>query len=475
MAAKTTLNAKNLEALGAIRLSELLIEISMGSASSKRRLRLELAGAQSSAEVAREVRKRLSSIERSRTIINWRKIRALKSDLETQRRVMTETIAKSDPDEALDLLWRFLGLAESIFARCDDSNGLIIESFHAACLDLGAVAEMVPGSKRLPEQALAAIQRNGYGEYDPLIPALAPALGKDGLERLKALLATWAEEPAETPADRVTIGRSMNGPVHADEVSGRHRETAIRMALEQIADAQGDVDAFIAQQSKQASTVPGIAAEIALRLLKVGRSEEALVAIDKAKPTGRTGLDLEWQEARVAVLEALGRLPEAQAFRWQCFERELSVDHLKAFIKRLADFDDIEAEEKAFAHVHAVDDVHSALVFFASWPAPAEAARLVLGRAGEIDGDLYDVLTPAADWLQEKYPLAATVLLRAMIRFALERTRSGRYRHAARHLNECAALSRQIDDFGLLPGHETYVAGLKRSHGKKHGFWALVT
>ena len=62
MVVKKTLNAKNLEALGAERLAELLIEISAGNAAAKRRLRLELAGAQSPAEVAREIRKRLSAI-----------------------------------------------------------------------------------------------------------------------------------------------------------------------------------------------------------------------------------------------------------------------------------------------------------------------------------------------------------------------------------------------------------------------------
>jgi hypothetical protein len=56
VAVKTALNAKNLEALGAERLAELLIEISTGNAAAKRRLRLELAGAQSPAELAKEVR-----------------------------------------------------------------------------------------------------------------------------------------------------------------------------------------------------------------------------------------------------------------------------------------------------------------------------------------------------------------------------------------------------------------------------------
>lgn len=58
MASKKIPNAKNLEALGAEKLAELLIEISTGNAAAKQRIRLELAGAQSPDEVAREVRKR---------------------------------------------------------------------------------------------------------------------------------------------------------------------------------------------------------------------------------------------------------------------------------------------------------------------------------------------------------------------------------------------------------------------------------
>ncbi len=81
MAVKKTLNAKNLEALGAERLAELLIEISAGNATAKRRLRLELAGAQSPAEVGREIRKCLSAIARSRTFVDWQNRRALVDDL----------------------------------------------------------------------------------------------------------------------------------------------------------------------------------------------------------------------------------------------------------------------------------------------------------------------------------------------------------------------------------------------------------
>jgi hypothetical protein len=88
MAAKTTLNAKNLEALGAGRLAELLVEISTGDAAIKRRLRLELAGAASPAEAAREIRKRLATIARGRTFIDWEKRKAFAADLDTQRRAI---------------------------------------------------------------------------------------------------------------------------------------------------------------------------------------------------------------------------------------------------------------------------------------------------------------------------------------------------------------------------------------------------
>jgi hypothetical protein len=117
-----------------------LIEISTGSAANKRRLRLELAGNNGSAEVAREVRKRLVSIARARTFINWRKVKALKKDLETQRITIVDNLAADDPAEAFELIWQFLALADSIFARSDDGSGTLIESFHQACTDASVIA-----------------------------------------------------------------------------------------------------------------------------------------------------------------------------------------------------------------------------------------------------------------------------------------------------------------------------------------------
>ena len=133
MASRKTLNAKNLEALGAERLAELLIEVSTGNAGVKRRIRLELASLQSPDQVAKEISKRLTTIARSRSFVDWQNRRDLVDDLEAQRRAIVQQVAKADPAEGLDLMWRFMALANSVFARCDDSSGTVSSIFHAYC------------------------------------------------------------------------------------------------------------------------------------------------------------------------------------------------------------------------------------------------------------------------------------------------------------------------------------------------------
>ncbi|MBX4948745.1 hypothetical protein HJA95_03860 [Rhizobium binae] len=477
MAAKTTLNAKNLEALGAQRLAELLIEISTGSAAHKRRLRMELAGNQGSTEVAREIRKRLGSIARAQSVIEWHKVKTVNADLETQRSAIVTVVAADDPKEAFDLIWQFLAVADTIFARSNSGDTAFIETFHQACADAGVIARSAGiGIEVLADKVFTALQDNDHGQYDPLIAEMVPALGKDGLERLKSLLVQWSNEQEEKPADvdRKIFGWGGSGPIYQDEIFANHRRRTARIALQEIADAQDDVDAFIAHQPEETLRVPTVAAEIAGRLLSAGRAEEALKILDGIDQRGRFELPFEWQRARTEALDALGRGEEAQAYRWQCFEQSLNGEHLRAFLRKLADFDDIEAEEKAFAFAHGYPDVHRALAFFLVWPAAAEAAKLISGRQAELDGDLYELMTPAAEMLQEKYPLAATMLLRSMIGFALDNGRSSRYRHAARHLAECASLAPHIDDFGSVRPHDVYVAELRRQHGKKHGFWSLI-
>jgi len=365
----------------------------------------------------------------------------------------------------------------AVFDHCDDSSGTVIGIFHRARADLGQLAAKVrPQPPALAEAVLDALQDNGYGHYDGLIGIMAPVLGEEGLARLKSMAGELGRTPLQVPPKEQwkAVGQGLNGATHEHALQARERTRAVLTALKDIADAQGDVDGFIAQYDPQARKVPQVAAEIAQRLLAVGRAGDALGFIERAEVDKDRWIPRTWQDSRLEVLEALGRKDEAQAFRRECFELTLLPEYLSAYLKRLPDFEDIDAEERAMDHAAAHAGPLPALAFFLDWPAPERAARLLIDRHGEINGDRNAVLAPAAEALAERHPLAATLALRAMIDFTLTKARSKRYGHAARHLAECAALAGRIEDFGTVDPHATYVARLKQEHGRKSGFWALL-
>ena len=474
MPSETTLNAKNLAALGAERLAELLLDVTAGDVAAKRRLRLELAS-RAGGDVASEIRKRLVSIAKSRSFVDWRKVKELARDLETQREAIATHVAATSPGEAFDLLWRMLEMAPSIYERCDDSNGAIGSVVASARDDLGAIAaEAGQPVDALADRVFQAVCTNDYGQFDDLISLTAPTLGPDGLNRLKAQFEELAANaPMVVPGgERRVIGLSTRGPIYQDDYErGRHGRL-VRSALTEIADALGDVDGFANRYSDEERANPAIAAAIAERMLAADRATEALAALDVAADGFRLGGHWpDWQRTRIEVLDALGRSSEAQDERWQAFEHGLDASYLRAHLKRLPDFDDMEAEERALGYVSRHPSFHQALAFLIDWPALDRAAGLIMARAGELNGDHYGLLTPAADALEQRHPLAATLVLRAMIDLSLDAAKYKRYGHAARHLQTCEHLARRIDDFAGHPNHAEYVAGLRRRHGRKSGFW----
>jgi len=475
MASEKTLNVKNLAGLGAERLAELVLELSAGDAASKRKLRLELASRSGGADVAPEIRKRLVTIAKARSFVDWRKIKPLALDLETQRIAITTYVAPSAPAEAFDLLWRILAMAPSIYDRCDDGNGTISNVIALARADLGAIGEKASfAPSTLADRVFEGVLANGYGQFDGLIALLAIPLGRDGLELLKAKFEKLAAQTPVRSKDnkRRMVGYGSSGPLYEDDIAVRHHTRMVQSALTEIADALGDVDGYAALFSAKERASPAIAARIAKRMLAVGRADDAMAALVLAEPDFRKGGHWpDWQQLFIDTLDAVGRSVDAQAERWATFERTLNAEYLRAHIKRLPDFDDEEAEIRALAHVSQSGDFHQALAFLINWPAHDLAANLVIARQGELDGNCYALLTPGAEALELRHPLAATLMLRAMIDYSLIHSKTTRYSHAARHLQTCEHLAKRIEDFGDRRDHAAYVAHLRALHGRKTAFW----
>ena len=114
--------------------------------------------------------------------------------------------------------------------------------------------------------------------------------------------------------------------------------------------------------------------------------------------------------AASTISTARGR-PKQRKRRWASFEATLSVERAKAFTRRLADFEDVEAENRAFAIAAGHKDFQRGLAFLMEWPAVAEAGRMIEARPDDIQVTL-DQVELWAPKLRQTKPRAAYLLLR---------------------------------------------------------------
>jgi hypothetical protein len=440
MAGKRALNAKNLQTLGVAALAELLIEVSAGNALIQRRLRLALAAASGAEDAAQEVRKRLAAIARATSFIDFAKRKALLADLESQQQAISGPIATADPALAVALQVRLLELSEGVLDRCSDSTGAVIGFFQRGVDTLVRLATAA-GTKLEPlvEQTAELLQGNGYGQFAGLIPALAPALGEAGLLRLEEALL--------------------------------ERGGVDRFTMKQLVQGRGDLDGYLKLFTPSQLTRPDTAAEVASHLLQGGRAAQALAVLDRAAKATWIMEAEAWQSTRLAVLEALGRGEEAQRHRWQVFRHTLSIPLLRDYLRRLDDFADVEAEERALAvaEQHPVSLV--ALRFLVFWPSLPRAARYVIEHCRDWDGPADELYAQAAERLSGDHPLAASLLLRSMVVFALSMGRAKRYGDAVEHLRQCERLDARIDDWQAIESHASFVGRLREAFGQRWSFW----
>jgi hypothetical protein len=458
-----TPTAKSLAELGAERLAQLLYAAAKADTVLMRTLQREMAAA--GGDLGEEIDKQIGRVRKATSWLDAKKATLLTRELAGLLDTITTRLGQDQPAAALPRLLDFIGLAPVLLPRRRDGEQALGELLQTAAGQVGdLLARVEPVSVRA-DLANAAYRVFMADEYDitaGLVGAIAQALDKDGLETLRAAI----------EADLKGVDRDRAGKDATKAADILYQTWKLTEALSEIADVQGDIDAFIAVQDLRGPRLRDDLA-IIVRLLEAGRAQEALAALDKAKPSPAQPAQA-LADLRIAALDALGRKDEAQAMRWARFQADRSIDALRAYLKRLPDFEDMERETEALDQVMADKEVLVPLAFLVAWPDFRRAASLVRARLADMDGDAYWVLAPAADALAHKEPLAATLLYRQMIDFALSRAKSGRYGHAARHLTDCAGLAKSIADWGAATPHDTYMEKLRSDHGRKYSFWERV-
>jgi hypothetical protein len=381
-------NLENLAGLGAERLAEILVAVAETRPDVKRRLRMELAAEQGADHLAVEVDKRLASLETSRSKVSWRKRANFVADLDILRVLIAERLAALDAATARDRMWQFMDLSRRLNRRVKDRDGTLAEVFQRAAQDIGALlAER--GDAQPAEAMVEAISRDpvGWAEWLPAVLERAPA------ELIASVLTRMQLRREAGSGDLVRL----------------------------LADAAGDIEAYRQSHSEAELRTPAGSAELARRLLLAGRVDEAGAALEAARMQPKhADIDFDWESAWIDWLEKSGEAETAQAARWASFERTLSAARVREFARRLPDFEDVEAESRAFEYAAAHPDFARALGFLIDWPAIPEAAAMIQARGSEIALGA-DTAEAWAARLQARQPAAAEALLRKAAAAAFKR------------------------------------------------------
>lgn len=485
---RTTPSPETLTELGLDRLIGLVLDETGRNPAFRKLVTAAIAGLQGPDAVAALVDRRLTALERARGYIDWQKRRGFAADLDATVSTIVAELAPLDLDAALSRLVRFLTGAQGVLERVDDSSGQVVGIYeratHAAA-DL-ALQLAPPDVSRLAIRLIPLLEADGFGILDALLLTVLEGVPATDLDPVDAALE--AATPPEPPTKAKARAGTMSGSLDAQGWDRRMQRLRLLRMRQALADRRGDVEAFIALE-KVVSPERIDPVAVAERLLAAGRAAEALDWIRRPQEPGlvvitreqmltgsydpeapareRTGLE-------IRILDALGRGREAQDLRWTRFEKTLDRGMLRDYVAKLPDFEDEEALERAFEHAASHADPYRALHFLVHWPTLDRAARLVLARAGTWEGGRYEILTPAAEALEESHPAAASLLYRRMIDDMLKNGRSSAYGHGARHLATLDALAGRIEAGDLAPDHAEYRAALRKTHGRKSAFWDKV-
>jgi hypothetical protein len=233
MARAKQITADKLERLGVRRLAEILDEHAGPDAIVRRKLTIALAALDGGDKLAVTLRKRIHTIGRSRSFLDWEKGRELAKEIDHLRTTVAGPLAERDARLAAEHMWDVVGLADPVPTRIHGSAQAAVEVFEAAIEDLGRLWSAVAGQPAaLARRVFDALEGNrGHLELD-LVQAMAAPLGPDGRAELR-LLVDDALAHVPEPGDEL---RDWRNAVE------RRRWTAV---LAILADSEGDVEAYI--------------------------------------------------------------------------------------------------------------------------------------------------------------------------------------------------------------------------------------
>ncbi|MDR3285713.1 MAG: hypothetical protein LBS83_03450 [Holosporales bacterium] len=457
-------------------------------------------------EIISIIKKQISSINRSSCFIDYYDSIELGKNLKQIRlRIVNDIFPKSQKD-AFTLMLAFLDIHEKLLDRSDDSGGSISETFSDACHDLGTIAIHF-SSQEAVDFVFEKFLKKGYSAYHKIIFDFKDILGKKGLLLLqkkfekelgalqKKSLEIQKEKEEEAEKDKnksstlekeplmhlsMFFGKVMinnlgiyNNGKDDEKQNIKYRISDIKNGMKNIADALGNVDAFVKACSISSEVSINDILDIAQRMIAHWRADEALEWLKKINNLEKLHYESKpkFWELTIQALELKGDYSKAQEERIIWFNETLDTnvygEILKYSTPELKKSFRSKVIDTAFEH----QNVNMAFNFLLQAQEFEALSKFIYIKIGELNGRYYEILRPAAELLHEIDPLAATILYRKMIEPVLSSGQSKYYAYAAKDLLMCEALDPKISLWQKIQPHSAYFKEFSEKHKRKIAFW----
>lgn len=395
------------------------------------------------------VKRHLTTFRRSRKFYDYRRAHELTGHLDQILDLVETAVLPADSSAAFHLIVKFIECDGHAIESADDSDGTVGGVFQRACGVFARAAKNLPSMHVLPvlRRLLAA---NDYGTRDHLLDGVGEFLDRTHLDaymaETRAAIAAGGESARRSRCQLQSIAESIQDPLLFEEATYAGRDHELP---------------------------PNVAVDVARHFLEAGRPGEAL---EKLPPSaeGLRGFTSEYLELRVRILQAMGDAETLRPALWARFAHEPSRETLREVLAAEAPDTRSSKRDAAFDHVRVRLPPQGQAQFFAEVGELNVAASIILDAPGKLDGDRYDGLVPLAEQLETAYPLAASLVYRALLDSILRRAAPKSYHYGGRYWRIIHELSGRIDDWKGLEPHLAYRERIGKEHARKTAFWRAV-
>jgi len=435
------------------RLADELIDL--GNAEPLVRDRLELLAAERDpTALASALRKRVGGLGQGNEYISYGRSFGFARELDYIVTTIRERLLPRERDLAFDLTDAFLHADAAVFECVDDSAGAVGDVFKGACrlwLEAASQCHRPRDWETLIQELVA---NDGYGVRDDVLSNAAILFPE---EKLRRMIAAYLAEARKYPREGDRLDHeALSASVNAMQIAVALRDPHLY--------EEGMVIVGGSLNDHQRI-------DVARKYLEFGDPEGALTKLSEmTKADGFDRLDL-----LAECYAKLGRVADQVGILESEFMRTLSKHTFDKILKLRVPEEGESTRRWAREIALSFHGACSAAIFLfeAGWPDDGE--RIALERRDELAREPYT-------WLQDLASLAeaagrrlvAVVCYRHLIRDILNDARSRAYGHAVKYYHKLDALDGLVEGPGPLGEHSSFVAELRRQHGRKRGFWGRL-